>query len=173
MQAFIRFVDKMNLVLGNGAAPLTLVITFLVLLEVTARYLFNQPTTWANEVNQYLLCALVMFGGGYTLSKYGHTKVDILHVWFSRKGQALVEILIGICVLIITGPIIWYGTLLTFEAIETGQTSVSAAELLLWPSMATVPLGALFLGLQGLSNALHAVMVLASPDSIPEKGGRS
>jgi TRAP-type mannitol/chloroaromatic compound transport system permease small subunit len=173
MQGFIRFVDKMNLVLGNGAAPLTLVITVIVLLEVTARYLFNQPTTWANEVNQYLLCALVMFGGGYTLSKYGHTKVDILHVWFSRKGQALVEILIGLCVLAIAGPIIWYGGLLTLEALQTGQTSVSAAELPLWPSMATVPLGALFLGLQGVSNALHAVLFLVSPDSIVEKGGPS
>jgi TRAP-type mannitol/chloroaromatic compound transport system permease small subunit len=173
MQGFIRFVDKMNLVLGNGAAPLTLVITVIVLLEVTARYLFNQPTTWANEVNQYLLCALVMFGGGYTLSKYGHTKVDILHVWFSRKGQALVEILIGLCVLAIAGPIIWYGGLLTLEALQTGQTSVSAAELPLWPSMATVPLGALFLGLQGISNSLHAVHFLTSPDSNEEKGGPS
>jgi TRAP-type mannitol/chloroaromatic compound transport system permease small subunit len=173
MQGFIRFVDKTNLVLGNGVAPLTLIITIIVLLEVTARYLFNSPTTWANEINQYLLCALVMFGGGYTLSKYGHTKVDILHVWFSRKGQALVEILIGLCVLAIAGPIIWYGGLLTLEALHTGQTSVSAAELPLWPSMATVPLGALFLGLQGLSNALHAVLFLTSPDATTEKGGAS
>lgn len=173
MQRFIRFVDKMNLVLGNGVAPLTLVITIIVLLEVTARYLFNRPTTWANEVNQYLLCALVMFGGGYTLSKYGHTKVDILHVWFSKRGQALVEILIGLCVLTIASPIIWYGTILTFEAIQTGQTSVSAAELPLWPSMATVPLGALFLGLQGLSNALHALLFLACPNPVSEKGGPS
>jgi TRAP-type mannitol/chloroaromatic compound transport system permease small subunit len=171
MQGFIRFVDKTNLVLGNGVAPLTLIITIIVLLEVTARYLFNSPTTWANEVNQYLLCALVMFGGGYTLSKYGHTKVDILHVWFSKRVQALVEILIGLCVLAIAGPIIWYGGLLTLEALHTGQTSVSAAELPLWPSMATVPLGALFLGLQGLSNALHAVRFLTSPESNAEKGG--
>jgi len=173
MQGFIRFVDRMNLALGNGVAPVSLVVTVIVLLEVTARYLFDSPTSWANEVNQYLLCALVMFGGGYTLSKYGHTKVDILHVWFPRKVQAMVEILIGVCVIVIAGPIIWYGAILTVEAIQTGQTSVSGAELPLWPSMATVPLGALFLGLQGMSNALHAIKFLASPEATPEREMRS
>ncbi len=169
MNAFIRLVDKLNQGIGTAAAPLTLIITGLVLVEVAARYLFNSPTTWANEVNQYLLCALVMFGGGYTLSKYGHTRVDILHVRFSRKRQALVEIFVGVCVLMIAGPIIWYGCLLTFEAFQSGQTSVSAAELPLWPSMATVPLGAFFLGLQGLSNALSAVSYLRPSPPIDEK----
>ncbi len=119
-------------------------------------------------MNQYLLCALVMFGGGYTLSKYSHTRVDILHVRFSRNHQALVEIFVGACVFIIAGPIIWYGAMLTMEAIHTGQTSVSAAELPLWPSMATVPLGALFLGLQALSNALDAVQTLVSSHETDE-----
>mgnify|MGYP006281536785 FL=1 len=169
MNTIIRFVDNMNRGIGMAAAPLTLVITALVLLEVIARYLFNAPTTWANEVNQYLLCALVMFGGGYTLGRYGHTRVDILHVRFSKKRQALVEIFVGVCVLVIAGPILWYGVMLTFEAFQSGQTSVSAAQLPLWPSMATVPLGALFLGLQGLSNALHALFFILSSD-LAQKG---
>ncbi|MDZ7696141.1 MAG: TRAP transporter small permease subunit [Deltaproteobacteria bacterium] len=162
MNRFIRLINSANQVIGTVSAPLTLVITGLVLLEVTARYLFNSPTTWANEVNQYLLCALVMFGGGYTLSKYSHTRVDILHVRFPQKYQALVEIFIGACVFIIAAPIFWYGSMLTVEAFHTGQTSVSAAELPLWPSMATVPLGALFLGLQALSNALEALGTIRS-----------
>ena len=169
MKRFIRFINRANEVIGTVSAPLTLIITGLVLLEVTARYLFNAPTTWANEVNQYLLCALVMFGGGYTLSKYSHTRVDILHVRFSRKHQALVEIFIGGCVFIIAAPIFWYGCMLTLEAFHAGQTSVSAAELPLWPSMATVPLGALFLGLQALSNALEAMKTMASPHETAEE----
>jgi TRAP-type mannitol/chloroaromatic compound transport system permease small subunit len=173
MNRFIRLVNATNQIIGTVSAPLTLLITGLVLVEVIARYLFNAPTTWANEVNQYLLCALVMFGGGYTLSKYSHTRVDILHVRFSRKSQALVEIFVGVCVFIIAVPIIWYGFVLTVEAYQAGQTSVSAAELPLWPSMATVPLGALFLGLQALSNALVAVETIASVHELDEKGGRS
>lgn len=160
MVGFIRAIGKMNLLMGRVAAPITLVITALVLWEVVLRYFFNAPTTWSNEVDQYLLCALAMFGGGYTLKNYGHTRVDIFHVGFGARTRAWVEVATGLFILIFTLPMLWFGGLLSFEALESGQTSVSAAQIVLWPSMATVPLGAAFLLLQGAANALESIWFL-------------
>ncbi|MCB2186884.1 MAG: TRAP transporter small permease subunit [Deltaproteobacteria bacterium] len=157
MYKLVRIISALNLTVGWLAAPLSLVITALVLMEVLARYLLNAPTSWSNETNQYLLCALVMFGGGFTLRRYGHTRVDIFIQRFTDRTCAWVEVVAGVMVLIFTCPMLYYGALLSGEAFLAGQTSVSAAELPLWPSMATVPLGALFLLLQALANTLVAV----------------
>lgn len=173
MESLVRIIGRANLVLGKIAAPITLVITGLVLMEVFLRYFFNAPTTWSNEMVQYLLCALVMFGGGFTLRNYGHTRVDIVHVRFSARARAWVEVATGVFVVAVTLPMMWFGGILTWEAILSGQTSVSAAQLPLWPSMATVPLGAFFLALQGVANGLEAARSLATGRGLGEEGGRS
>jgi TRAP-type mannitol/chloroaromatic compound transport system permease small subunit len=92
MRAFIAIVGKINLAMGRLVAPLTLVITIFVLWEILVRYLFNAPTTWSNEMNQYLLCALVMIGAGYTLKNRAHTRVDIIYINMSDAKRNWVEI---------------------------------------------------------------------------------
>jgi TRAP-type mannitol/chloroaromatic compound transport system permease small subunit len=168
MGKFVAFIGRINETIGNVAAPITLLITATVLLEVVARYIFNAPTSWANEVSEYLLCALVMFGGGFALRYHGHTRMDIVHARLSERSCAWVEILTGFLVLTFTGPMIWFGSILALEAFQSGQTSVSAARLPLWPSMAAVPLGAFFMALQGIANALDGVKILTH--ETPAKG---
>lgn len=157
MHRLASAISALNLALGKAVAPISLVITALVLMEVLARYFFNAPTSWSNEVDQYLLCALVMLGGGYTLRNMAHTRVDILYVRFTERKIAWIEVLTAVLVLIFALPMIYYGGKLAVEALISGQTSVSAARLPLWPSMATVPLGASFLLLQALANGMKAV----------------
>ena len=134
MGKFIAGIGRINDAIGNAAAPITVIITAIVLLEVVARYVFNAPTSWANEVSEYLLCALVMFGGGFTLRYHGHTRMDIVHARLRKQTRAWVEIVTGIIVLSVTGPMMWFGSILAFEAFQSGQTSVSAARLplMLW-----------------------------------------
>jgi TRAP-type mannitol/chloroaromatic compound transport system permease small subunit len=55
---------------------------------------------------------------------------------------------------------VWFGGGLAWDAWATGQTSSSAAELVLWPSMAVVPLGAGLLALQSIVKGLAAIMRL-------------
>lgn len=164
MRAFIAIVGKINLAMGRLVAPLTLIITIFVLWEILVRYLFNAPTTWSNEVNQYLLCALVMIGAGFTLKNRAHTRVDIVYINMSDAKRNWVEILSSLIVLLFCIPMIYFGTKIAHEAFVTGETSVSAAQLVLWPSQAMVPIGAFLLALQGLANAMEAALSLAGAD---------
>ncbi|MCB2190157.1 MAG: TRAP transporter small permease subunit [Deltaproteobacteria bacterium] len=154
MLTFSRVVRSLNKVMGMIAAPLIGLVAAVVLYEVIVRYFFHAPTSWAQEVCEYLLCALVMFGTGYTLSHYGHTRVDILYSHMSDKARARVEIFVGVLLIIVTLPIIWMGSKVAIQAFVVGDTSSSAAALPLGPAKATVPLGAIFLLLQGLGNAV-------------------
>lgn len=163
MDTVIKIINRCNSVAGELTAPLTLVVTFLVLLEVVTRYFFNAPTSWSNEANQYLLCALVMLGAGYTLRDSHHVRVDIIYASFSERKKALVELTTSVILVVSLIPMIWFGVIVTYEAILSGETSVSAARLPLWPSKATVPIGASLLLLQGIANGLKAIQKLFPP----------
>ena len=162
MLTICRFIKKLNLVMGYISAPLIGVVALITLYEVMVRYFFHDPTSWAQEVCEYVLCALVMLGAGYTLRHYGHTRVDIVHSRLSPTAKAWVEIFTGLFLLVLTMPIIWIGTGIAVESFVVHELAATAAELPLWPSKATVPLGALLLLLQGISNAMENIHFLIS-----------
>lgn len=168
MRPLLRAINAVNNFMGKAVAWIALVITGLVFLEVLLRYLFNAPTTWAYEVNNYLQCALVMLAGGYTLMHGGHVRVDIIYRFYDQRKKAWVEVLTALLVAIPALPMLYFGGELAWEAMITGQRSVSAAELLLWPSMATVPVGVALLLLQALANALRAGIFLATGREVLE-----
>jgi TRAP-type mannitol/chloroaromatic compound transport system permease small subunit len=157
MDKVIRMINTISLAIGKLVAPLTAVITGLVFYEVICRYFLNAATTWTAEVENYLQITIVMLGGAYGLSHGGHVRVDVLHQHFKERTKALVDIFTALLVMLISFPMIWFGGRIALEAFLTGQTSSSAAELTLWPSMATVPAGAALLALQSLALASSAI----------------
>ena len=168
MLSFSRTVRAFNLAMGFIAAPFIAIVCAVVLFEVVARYFFHAPTSWAQEVCEYFLCGLVMFGSGFTLRHYGHTRVDIVHSLMSERNKAWVETLVGLVVVVAMLPIIWLGAKIAIEAFVMGDISNSAAGLPLWPAKATVPLGALFLLAQGLSNAVDHINFLVTGHELPQ-----
>jgi TRAP-type mannitol/chloroaromatic compound transport system permease small subunit len=162
MDKFATLVGRLSILAGQAATPLTAIITLLVLYEVLVRYLLSAPTSWTAEVENYLQIGLVMLGGGYGLYHGGHVRVDVLHRNFSPRAKAWVEIVTCLVVWVAMLPIIYYGVELAWEAFDTGQTSVTAAEIVLWPSMACVPVGAGLVLLQALANALKAAQTLGA-----------
>ena len=161
MDRFTTGMGKVSVWLGYLVAPITLILTLLVFYEVVLRYWLNSPSSWSAEVQNYFQIALVMLGGAYTLRHGGHVRVDVVHRRFGPRGRAVVDLITALTVLTFATPMVWYGGLLTWEALESGQTSVSAAEIVLWPSMATVPIGVACLALQAVAGAVTACRDLA------------
>ncbi len=160
MERFTGWVSRLNVLVGLMVAPLAGIITLLVLYEVLVRYVFNAPTSWTAEVENYLQIGMVMLGGGYALHHGGHVRVDVLYRNFGARGKAWVDVFTALCVLASMTPIVYFGADLSWEAFETGQTSVSAAEIILWPSMVMVPVGAALVGLQALAGGLNGAATL-------------
>ena len=59
---------------GLGVGFLALATVY----DVFARYLFNQPTTWATEVSTYVLVAAIFLGAGHAHLIDAHVRVDVL-----------------------------------------------------------------------------------------------
>lgn len=57
------------------------------LLQVAARYLFNNPLTWSEELSRFAFIWSIFIGAGVMIRQGGHVSVDSLVVLFPRRLQ--------------------------------------------------------------------------------------
>lgn len=102
--------------ISMGVASLGLIgMLFGTVYEVVARYIFNSPTKWSFEISTYFLVLTAFLGGGYTLSKGGHIRVDVVTARLSYRIQSVLErisyiacIAFGILILLEGWDLMWY-----------------------------------------------------------------
>ncbi|MBW2022550.1 MAG: TRAP transporter small permease subunit [Deltaproteobacteria bacterium] len=161
----LKVIEAVNIWVGRIASYLILAIVGVVMFEVLARYIFNAPTKWSNEISQYMLAAVAMLGGAFCLVDGGHVRVDIFYRGFSPRMRAIVEVMSCAMVVLFVLAIVWKGGELCYEALIENKKSMTILELPLFPSMFMVPLGAFLLGLQSIARALRGLLLLMGGDS--------
>lgn len=141
-------IDKLNRAVGLVAAYLMLPNIAIVVLEVALRYLLNRPTIWVNETSQFLFGFSFLLGGAYTLAAGGHVRVDALFHLFSKRGQALIELVTYPFAFFYLVVILWIGGERALEAIRALERTDSAWGPYLFPVLAAVPVAAVLMLLQ-------------------------
>jgi TRAP-type mannitol/chloroaromatic compound transport system permease small subunit len=176
LEIFIRIVERINKLIGNVVAIAIPAIMVLLTLEVILRYLFNNPTTWAMEISQMLMCFFVALGGGYTAIKGNHVNVDILVSKLSERNRSILSIATAPLFFIFTGLFLAKITEIAWQSMEVLETSGSFFDPPVYPIKIMMAFGVLFLFLQGLSNlikdfyfAINGVKI----DSTAQKEGSS
>jgi TRAP-type mannitol/chloroaromatic compound transport system permease small subunit len=154
MQGFIRMVDRINEWTGQVLMWLPWMITAIIVWEIAGRYLFNKPTIWAHEMSLMAFGALSMVGGAYAQKYRAHVNMDLFYAHLSAKGKAILDLVTFPFFLIFCGIILWKGGEFAWRSIIMWEHSMSNWEPLIWPIKLTIPIGALLLILQGLSNLI-------------------
>ena len=76
---------------ADGLAALaviaTLVLTAVVTFSVAARYVFNAPQIWTDELATYMLVVIVFCGLPYSLLTEGHIRADMIVERLSEKQR--------------------------------------------------------------------------------------
>ena len=65
---------------------------FITTADVVARYVFNRPTMWADEMASYLLIAIVFLGLAQNLRTDAHIRIDALTSLLSLRTRAVLEV---------------------------------------------------------------------------------
>lgn len=93
------------------ATEVAIVVLFCVLIaavffQVVARYVFNQPPSWSEELARYCQVWIIILASSICLRKGSHLAVDYLSRSFSpnlyRRLQGVLYALIGLYVTIVT-----------------------------------------------------------------------
>ncbi|MEX2221487.1 MAG: TRAP transporter small permease subunit [Candidatus Rokuibacteriota bacterium] len=127
--------------------------------EVFARYLFGAPTEWAYDVSYMLYGTFFMLGAAYALFRGGHIRTDMLYQNWSPRTQGAVD---GACYLFLFFPamlfLFWMGGQEAWHAWQIGERSdASPWRPILYPFKAVIPVTALMLLMQGVSEFLKSV----------------
>lgn len=170
--ALSRMIDAFTERLGRGLTWLVLLVTLVSAFNASMRYAISYSSNAWIEIQWYLFSALFMLGGGYTLLRNEHVRIDVVSSHLSARARAWIDVL-GL--LLFVGPLVWLfvtlGIPFVRDAWVTGEMSSNTGGLIRWPVKALVPLGFALLGVQALSELIKRVGFLAG--SCPDPNARA
>ena len=144
--------------IGRATSWLALVIVVLMATNVLLRYLFNTGSVWAQELEWHLLAPLILFGMSYAMLHGEHVRVDIFYAGFSKRRQALVDIVSALMTIAVSVAIIWLSWKYVAQSYAINETSSDPGGLpYRWALKALIPLGFALLTLQRVAVLAGAI----------------
>jgi len=160
------------LALSNGIdwlnEKLGAVCNFLVVAAVVVsagnamiRYAFGYSSNAWLELQWYMFAVFVMFGASYTFKKNEHVRVEIMYLMLSERGQLWLDMIGTLFFLIPSCLLLAYLSWPFFmQSYNVGEISSNAGGLIRWPIKIVVPVGFVFLALQGVSEVIKRIAAL-------------
>ena len=152
----IQAIDRFSDITGRIIALTMLFLVVTITYEVVMRYGFNAPTVWVYEASFMANGAAFMLACGYALYKGAHVRTDIYWENFSERTKGIIDM--------ISYVLLFYPVMITFmvvsfdatlHSIDTGERSQESVwRAIMWPFRASIPLAAVLLMIQGISEVL-------------------
>lgn len=157
--------DRVVATIAHGlcAVGVICVVMMMVLTtaDVIARYAFNSPTMWADEMASYLLIAIVFLGLAQNLRTDGHIRIDVVTNLVSPRVRQVLEVF-AFAIAVLFSMVLIAGTWTRFTNFWLRHTlSDSPLMTPLWIAMVPVVIGAVVLGFAavvGFLASLHALI---------------
>ncbi len=158
----IKWIDGMNSMIGKLVSWVVLLMVIVVFADVVMRYAFRTSFVFTQELEWHLFAFVFLIGAGFTLLHDSHVRVDIFYQRLNTRRQAWVNLfgtiffLIPGCFLVIDTS--WGFVVNSFSVME-GSPDPGGIPLR-FIIKAMIPIGFVFLLLQGISLGLKSFLVL-------------
>ena len=157
-------IDTANRVLGEALSWLTSLMILVTFVVVVLRYAFDTGWIWLQESVTWMHALVFMLAAAYTLGRDEHVRVDIFYRRLSERKRALVNLLGALFLLAPTCLFLiivsWDYAAASWAVHESSRQAGGLPGLFLLKSV--IPLTALLLLLQGLSQALNGFLTARS-----------
>ena len=155
----IRIIDTISIWSGKAVGWMIFPMIFSLVYEVVARYFFNAPTIWANDVATMLYGAFFMLGSAYALQRQQHIRTDFLYEKWSTRTKGIVDSVLYIF-LFFPGMIffLWVGYGYAKKSFMLNERIVSSPWMpIIWPLKICIPVAVFLLLLQGVSELIKSL----------------
>lgn len=159
MSTTIVAIDTFSLWIGRVVAWLTVPLMGAMIYEVFARYYFTAPTVWAYDISRMVYGAMFTLGAAYALSKGVHIRSDFLYRKWTVKTQGRVDLaLYVICYFPAMIILLWVSSDWAWTSLSRGERGTDTSWMpLLGPVKSALPVGVVFLIIQGVSEVLKSL----------------
>ncbi len=128
-------------------------------IQVIARYVFNYPLSWPEELGRYLIILIVYVGASIALRKKSHIAVDIIPTFFPRSRNIL-DYVSTISGIVFSLLIIIYGMKFVKSLIISGQIAITL-KIPIFIVYSVLPLGGTLL-------LLHYILKITGANRVKE-----
>lgn len=169
--ALSRGIDRINSLIGRSASWLILLAIFVSAGNAIIRKVFSISSNAWLELQWYLYGGAFLLAAAYTLLENEHIRIDILYGNIKRSTQHWIDLLGTIFflmpVVMVTLWLVWPWLL---RSISSGEMSMNAGGLILWPAKAIMFAGFVLLFFQGISEIIKKIAIMRGliPDPFPE-----
>ncbi|AMO54488.1 C4-dicarboxylate ABC transporter permease [Endozoicomonas montiporae] len=161
-------IDQLTEKTGQLISWFNLLLVLSVCLVVLLRYFLNIGSIALQETAMYFHALIFLGASGYTLKHQEHVRVDVFYRRMSPKGQALVNslgtlfLLIPVCLFI--GFMSWEYVVRSWSIMETSTDPGGLPAVFLLKSLILFLVFSLFL--QGIAELLRSLMLLANAPEV-------
>lgn len=159
--ALSRGIDRANTLIGRAVAWLILVAVFVSAGNAIIRKVFSSSSNAWLELQWYLYAGAFLLAAAYTLQRNEHIRIDILYGACSRRTQNWIDLIGHVFFLMPMVTLsLWLMWPWLLRSIDSGERSMNAGGLVLWPAKAILVGGFTLLFLQGISEIIKKIAIM-------------
>jgi len=141
----------------------TLFTTFLIVADVSLRFLFNKPLPATWEMSEVLMPYIVFLGFAYALTEKAHIRVSLLTDKLSRRGKLACEVFAGLVGFAMCALITVWSWTKFWDSFRIGEEILAPIHIPWWFGKFAMPVGMAFFTVRYLVQAASAMIECASP----------
>ena len=153
----MNFYNKFVKYSGYLASALFITIGFIISYEVIARYVFNSPTIWVNEVSRFLQIWATYLALTYSFHKNDFIRITVVYDRLNENGKKILDFISFIFILIFSSFVVYYGWLIAYDSLKVGRTSSTILDVPSFLTELAIPLCFAFLVLRVLLEAIKYI----------------
>ncbi len=127
---------------------------FIILYEVWMRFVQNDPVSWAIEVPELLLLAVIYLGLGYTTRANGHVVMDAILTHLTPLRRALFGTITSFISAAVSAFLTWYLGLEFWISFSQQWYTSTVVKVIIWPFYFIVVLGCFLMVLEWIGKSV-------------------
>jgi TRAP-type mannitol/chloroaromatic compound transport system permease small subunit len=158
----IKIIDSISTWVGIPFCWLIIPLMLITTYDVTMRYFFSAPTTWAYDYTIMLYGTLFLMVGAYTLAQNNHVRGDVIYRFWPVRVQASLDLLLYL-VFFFPGilSLIWSGYVFAEMSWRFREiSSMTPDGPPIYPYKTVIPLAGFFTALQGVAEVMRCLLAL-------------
>lgn len=160
-------IDSINSWIGRNIAWLIFVAVLVSAGNAVLRKAFSISSNAWLELQWYLFGAVFMLAAAWTLKKNEHVRIDVVSSNLSNRTRTWIDL---ICHILFLMPfallMVWLSWPFFLLSWQSGEMSMNAGGLIVWPAKLVILLGFVLFAAQGVSEIIKKIAMLHG--DIPE-----
>jgi TRAP-type mannitol/chloroaromatic compound transport system permease small subunit len=159
---FSRAIDSVNARIGMGVSWLILIVVVISAANATVRKLFDASSNAWLELQWVLFGVVFLLCSPWTLLSNEHVRIDIVNNLLPKRVRDAIDIF-GHLLFLLPLTIVMLVTSVPFflRSLQINEQSMNAGGLPQWPAKSLIMIGFALLFLQGISELIKRVAVMA------------